>query len=698
MRPHRVRNAFGCTLVVLLAVACGAELPLDPNDNPMPIDAGEGVKPLANHVTDQVTVGVNNYVLTFQDERLSNGVYKGTPALFAGGLSYGNAADAAFVVNTQGLASPRFNVEFLEAVPGSYADHQTLGLLTERVDNALGPSNPLGLAIVRETYTYSGAPDDDYVIVKYSLVNTTGASITGLHVGEILDTDVSNRIQNVADFDVADQASRTTSAVDPVAHGHVLLSHPVGSYRSWTQGGDPVNLAGYYTFLSGGIVGADPFGPTDVRQLLTTGPVDIPAGGSLAVFTALVGGDDTADLSTNIAAARAKYAALPATAQAATGIAPVTVAAGRVKGKKDLFSMEFTFDDAATAGLFDGGLAFCGKAPVVQSDGQGATVTAKFDKADLDPRLRNGDVMSCGGVLTDGRVFAQLVPARFKNQFISTVTQLTTLGDDWMPTWSPDGTMIAFSSDRSGMRRVWTMNVETSSAMQVTAESGQAPEYEPDWSPDGSTIVFRRAGAIYTVPAAGGVETQLTVVGAPTDRDPRWSPDGSQIVFRRGGGSWKMGAAGELGGSPATRISDNGGSSDLNADWGSDGRVYFSRPSGTAPPAIFSVDPINPEPGTAAVQVTPVENANNQHPAVSPDGSTLAFVSLTTAGVEIILQDLASGEHSIVLLDTGVFVDPFIQQNLEFSPDGTHVLFEGLLENVFGAPRFVFMADVSGLR
>ena len=95
------------------------------------------------------------------------------------------------------------------------------------------------------------------------------------------------------------------------------------------------------------------------------------------------------------------------------------------------------------------------------------------------------------------------------------------------PTWSPDGRMIAYSSERGGNFDIWVQQ-PGSKLVQVTNSS--AHEWQPDWSPDGNQIVFRserNGGGLFIVPALGGAEQKIASFGYR----PRWSRDGSQILF-----------------------------------------------------------------------------------------------------------------------------------------------------------------------
>jgi Tol biopolymer transport system component len=101
----------------------------------------------------------------------------------------------------------------------------------------------------------------------------------------------------------------------------------------------------------------------------------------------------------------------------------------------------------------------------------------------------------------------------------SPAVQLTDYpGEETNPHWSPDGSMIAFMSDRSGNRDIWVIPAEGGAARQVTFHPGT--DRNPRWSPDGTKLAFAsdRDGSldIWTV----DMEMQL---GAPAEDGPRGS-------------------------------------------------------------------------------------------------------------------------------------------------------------------------------
>ena len=103
---------------------------------------------------------------------------------------------------------------------------------------------------------------------------------------------------------------------------------------------------------------------------------------------------------------------------------------------------------------------------------------------------------------------------------------------DDSPAWSPDGTQIAFTSDRTMDVEIFVMDADGGNVQQLTHNPGE--DWTPDWSPDGQRIVFAGQVSgdfeISVMDADGGNVEQLTA-SPGHDWGPVWSPDGRRIAF-----------------------------------------------------------------------------------------------------------------------------------------------------------------------
>ncbi|MBI5852887.1 MAG: PD40 domain-containing protein [Planctomycetes bacterium] len=109
---------------------------------------------------------------------------------------------------------------------------------------------------------------------------------------------------------------------------------------------------------------------------------------------------------------------------------------------------------------------------------------------------------------------------------------------DDAPCWSPDGTRLAFASERLGNGpRLFLVDAALGSPAQIWNDA--ADQTDPDWSPAAGRIVFARRGALarfelWTIAPDGTSPIALTDGGAGAgDREPCWSADGSTVVFVR---------------------------------------------------------------------------------------------------------------------------------------------------------------------
>jgi TolB protein len=114
---------------------------------------------------------------------------------------------------------------------------------------------------------------------------------------------------------------------------------------------------------------------------------------------------------------------------------------------------------------------------------------------------------------------------------------------DWGPAWSPDGRLIAYSSNRGGGLAIWFMDADGGGQHVVTTGHGEYPA----WSPDGKRIAYS-GGSYYDihVAAADGSNDRALTSSPAYDMGPAWSPDGEWIAYHTQADSYPdLGEAGQ---------------------------------------------------------------------------------------------------------------------------------------------------------
>jgi Tol biopolymer transport system component len=262
-------------------------------------------------------------------------------------------------------------------------------------------------------------------------------------------------------------------------------------------------------------------------------------------------------------------------------------------------------------------------------------------------------------------------------------TQLTyEAGVQAEPALSPDGSQVAFVSDKGGTPHIWLVDVTNTDTLLALTE-GENPDHDPAWLPDGTAVLFTRTRngrqEIWMVPRLGGQaalrvpdaadpavswdggrlafvrevapSAEPRVFVAPlnsperarqvtTDADglwehrhPAWSPDGRMLCYRAHHALWTV--------SP-----DGGGAERLTLDnqsarhpvWSSDGRsvYYTSRREGTV--ALWKVDIDNRRvPQRMTFGTGPESDAS-----VSRDGRRLVYTT-NLEDYNVVVREIASG-------------------------------------------------------
>jgi Tol biopolymer transport system component len=234
---------------------------------------------------------------------------------------------------------------------------------------------------------------------------------------------------------------------------------------------------------------------------------------------------------------------------------------------------------------------------------------------------------------------------------------------EYNPQFSPDGTRIAFESNRSGdADEIWVANANGSGVAQMTNRLG-LHQGTPRWSPDGRWIAFDSRGQdgqwdIYVMEASGGRPRRIT--SEPSNENvPSWSKDGNWIYFRsdRTGHNeiWRVPFSGEH----AEPITTNGGHTAYES---ADGKTLFYTKASSSP--LFS------RPLTGGPERQVLEWVENR--AFVPVEEGIYFIGRRAANKQFPLEFFQFSTSTSRLLTN---IDGVVFFGLSVSPDRKTILF-----------------------
>ncbi|HRC88163.1 MAG TPA: peptidase S41, partial [Thermoanaerobaculia bacterium] len=148
---------------------------------------------------------------------------------------------------------------------------------------------------------------------------------------------------------------------------------------------------------------------------------------------------------------------------------------------------------------------------------------------------------------------------------------------DRLPSWSPDGSKIAFVSDRTGEEEIYLINQDGSGTPEALTTTFKARLYRLAWAPDGKRIAFAdKNGKVYVLTVADKKVVEVADDPRGLINDYTWSPKGNFLAFTlsdaRGYGSIQIWSAAD----GQRRQASQGFFNEFNPAWDPEGKyLYF---------------------------------------------------------------------------------------------------------------------------
>jgi serine protease len=276
------------------------------------------VNKIATTVTSKGRIGYNN-------DNYADGqgfMYDGENLMYDGGLMISNSSNAVSDV-IRGVGAGN-DADFQsvnriqQLIPAATSNFDTYGLM-----NDVSSTTPLNIQVRHKSFAWSNAPDDKYVIVEYTIKNTSTSAINSLHAGLCFDWDIMDYSQNRSaenaalrlGYSFSTQVSGLYAGVKVLTSGgfnHYAIDNIAGGNGGLDISGG-FTTAGKFTTLTtqrpaAGVNGTG----NDVIDVVATGPYNIPAGDSIKVAFAILAGNELMDLENSANNAQIKYDGLTA--------------------------------------------------------------------------------------------------------------------------------------------------------------------------------------------------------------------------------------------------------------------------------------------------------------------------------------------------------------------------------------------------